>query len=83
MRMYVSQPYTSMILAGDAWTTAASLPLTLGWGKAVGYTNNYIYLAGGYDGANYLSSVYLYNISQIPGLQLLLYQAVYLVAHSQ
>ena len=34
-------------ISGDAWTTVASLPVSLGWGKAVGY-NNKIYLAGGY-----------------------------------
>ncbi len=37
------------------------LPVAIAWGKAVAY-NNYIYFAGGHDGTNVLSSVYVYDI---------------------
>ena len=50
-------------IAGNTWTTVAPLPAAIGWGKAVGYNNNYIYHAGGYDGVNYRSDVYLYNVT--------------------
>ena len=50
-------------IAGNSWTTVAPLPAAIGWGKAVGYNNNYIYHAGGYDGTNYRSDVFLYNVT--------------------
>ena len=52
-------------IAGDTWSTMADVPTTIGWCRAVGYLDNYIYLAGGYDGVGlpYLSSVYLYDVT--------------------
>ena len=47
----------------DSWSTVASLPIAVGWGKAVGY-NNRIYFAGGVNTAStILADVYVYDIS--------------------
>ena len=52
-------------IVGNTWSTVASLPITIGWGRAVAY-NNYIYLAGGVDApgatGNYLATVYRYDV---------------------
>lgn len=56
--------YTNTCLSFDisteAWNPIADLPAEIAWTSAT--TNNgSIYLAGGYDGANFLSSVYRYD----------------------
>ena len=53
-------------IAGNTWSTVAPLPGTIGWGRAVAYNNNYIYLAGGVSAATggiYLNTVYLYDVT--------------------
>jgi hypothetical protein len=63
-------------IAGNTWSTMAPLPTgeERGWHKAVGYNNNYVYIAGGISGDIcatctpgvdffYESSVFVYNIT--------------------
>jgi N-acetylneuraminic acid mutarotase len=45
----------------NTWTSGTPLPTVNGWGKAVGYQDSIIYLAGGYDGTNVLTNVKMYN----------------------
>ncbi len=50
-------------IAANTWSTAATLPGNVGWGDAYPYQDSLIYLVGGYDGTNYLTSVLLYNVN--------------------
>jgi hypothetical protein len=63
--VYTNTVYCYDITAGT-WTTKAPLPKTIAWGKAVSYSTNFIYLAGGVDAATagkVLSNVYIYDVS--------------------
>ena len=63
---YVSTVYTAPI-NGDgtlgAWTTASSLPSTLGLSQAI-VTSNRVYLLGGLIGGSYVSTVYTAPINE-------------------
>ena len=66
-RVDMSSVYQSTVykydIVGNSWSTVASLPIAIGWGKAVGYGNK-IYFAGGVDASSdCFSSVYVYDVS--------------------
>ena len=51
-------------IVGNSWSTLpAVVPIDLGWARAVTYMDQYIYIAGGYDGvsADYQNTVYLFD----------------------
>ncbi|QQS36356.1 MAG: T9SS type A sorting domain-containing protein [Ignavibacteriales bacterium] len=50
-------------ITANTWSTAATLPGNVGWSDAYPYQDSLIYLVGGYDGTNYLTSVLLYNVN--------------------
>ncbi len=62
--VYSDSVYRYNIVA-DIWELMPThLPKAMAWCKATTYGTNYIYLAGGVDGAsNVLTDVYLYNIA--------------------
>jgi hypothetical protein len=59
---YQNTVYKYDIVGAGPWVPVATLPVAIGWGKAVAH-GNYIYFAGGYDGTNVLATVYVYNVS--------------------
>jgi hypothetical protein len=50
-------------ITGNTWSSAAVLPGNRGWCDVYPYQDSLIYIAGGYDGTNYLTSVLLYNVT--------------------
>jgi len=51
-------------VAGDSWSTLADVPASIGWTTLVySATQNAVYLLGGHDGTDAVSSVYVYDIT--------------------